>query len=57
MTFGLYMLGFVLLIAGLAWAAAVMGLPPMWIGIGVVILLGIGIFSGASRTRQKDPVE
>jgi hypothetical protein len=57
MTFGLYLLGFIIVIAGLAWGAVTLGVAPLWIGIGAVILLGIGIFSGASRTRQKDPAE
>jgi hypothetical protein len=57
MTFGLYLLGFIIVIAGLAWGAVAMGVSPLWIGIGAVILLGIGVFSGATRTRQKDPAE
>jgi hypothetical protein len=57
MTFGLYLLGFVLVIAGLAWGAFQMGIAPMWIVIGAIVLLGIGIFSGATRTRQRDPAE
>jgi hypothetical protein len=57
MSFGLYLLGFVIVIAGLAWGAMSMGVAPLWIGIGAVVLLGIGIFSGATRTRQKDPAE
>ena len=57
MTFGLYILGFIIVIAGLAWGAAAMGVSPLWIGIGSLVLLGIGIFSGATRTRQKDPAE
>jgi predicted signal transduction protein with EAL and GGDEF domain len=57
MSFGLYLLGFILLIAGLAWAAVQVGISPVWIGIGAVVLLGIGIASGVSRTRQKDPAE
>lgn len=55
MTFGLYLLGFIIVIAGLAWGAVTIGVSPLWIGIGAVVLLGIGIFSGATRTRQKDP--
>jgi hypothetical protein len=55
MSFGLYLLGFVIVIAGLAWGAMSMGVAPLWIGIGAVVLLGIG--SGATRTRQKDPAE
>ena len=57
MTFGLYLLGFIIVIAGLAWGAMAVGVSPLWIGIGAVVLLGIGIFSGATRTRQKDPAE
>jgi hypothetical protein len=57
MSSGLYLLGFVIVIAGLAWGAMSMGVAPLWIGIGAVVLLGIGIFSGATRTRQKDPAE
>lgn len=54
MTFGLYLLGFVLVIAGLIWGALHLGLHTIWIVIGAVVLLGIGIATGASRTRQKD---
>ncbi len=57
MTFGLYLIGFVLVIAGLAWGAFQMGIAPVWIVIGSIILLGFGILSGAARTRQKDPAE
>lgn len=57
MSFGLYLFGLILLIAGLAWAAVQVGISPVWIGIGAVILLGIGIASGVTRTRQKDPAQ
>jgi hypothetical protein len=55
MSFGLYMLGFVILIGGLAWAAVLAGAPPVYVIIGAVVLLGIGIISAVSRTRLKDP--
>lgn len=55
MSFGLYLLGFIIVIAGLAWGAVSVGVSPLWIGIGAMVLLGIGIFSGVTRTRQKDP--
>ena len=57
MSFGLYLLGFILLIAGLAWAAVQVGIAPVWIAIGAVVLLGIGILSGVARTRQRDSAE
>ena len=51
MSFALYMVGFLIFLAGLAWGASVAGVPTIYIGIGAMILLGIGIISGASRTR------
>jgi hypothetical protein len=55
MSFGLYILGFVVLIVGLSLAAYLLHVPAMWIGVGVVVLVGIGIVTGVSNTRQKDP--
>jgi hypothetical protein len=31
-----------------------MGAPPVWIGVGAVVLLGIGIVTGVSRTKRPD---
>ena len=55
MSFMLYLVGFIVFIAGLAWLATVVGVSQTYIMIGAVILLGIGIFTAASRTRAKDP--
>jgi hypothetical protein len=55
MSFVLYMIGFLIFLAGLAWGASVAGVPTLYIGIGALIFLGIGIFSAVSRTRSKDP--
>jgi hypothetical protein len=57
MSFGLYLIGFVVVIAGMAWGAARMGVNAVWIAIGAIVLLGLGIVSGVARTRQKDPSE
>ena len=43
-----YIIGFMILIAGLAWAAIVAGAPTLYVQIGAVILLGIGIIGAAS---------
>ena len=53
-SFALYVVGFLVLIAGLAYGAFLLGVPQLWIGVGVVVLLGIGIISGVSRTRRPD---
>ncbi|MEP6715613.1 MAG: hypothetical protein ABJC09_08555 [Terriglobia bacterium] len=54
MSFGIYMVGFVLVIIGLATGAFLMHMPPMWIGVGVLILAGLGILLGVTNTRQRD---
>ena len=54
-SFGIYQIGFILLIIGLAIAAYMLGAPPVWIGIGAIILIGIGIMTGVSRTKRPDP--
>ena len=55
MSFALYMIGFLIFLGGLIWGAVVVGIPTVYIGIGALILLGIGIFSAVGRTRSKDP--
>lgn len=55
MSFALYMIGFLVFMAGVVWACVVAGVPPLYIMIGAVILLGIGILSAVSRTRGKNP--
>lgn len=54
-SFSTYMIGFVVLVLGLAIAAYLLNLPPMWIAVGVIVLIGLGILMGTSRTKPKDP--
>jgi hypothetical protein len=55
MSFAIYLVGFLILLIGVAWGMSAAGLPIIWIGVVMLILLGIGIISGVSRTRSKDP--
>ena len=55
MSFAIYLVGFVILIAGLAYGASLAGVSTQWIVVGVLVLLGLGIARGAISTRQKDP--
>jgi hypothetical protein len=55
MSFNLYLVGFVVLIVGLAYGAYLAHVPPQWIVAGVVFLLGVGIIKGVGRTRHRDP--
>ena len=54
-SFGIYIIGFIVLIIGLAIAATLLGAPPVWIGVGVIVLIGLGILMGVSKTRRPDP--
>lgn len=55
MSFGLYLLGYVFVIIGLAYGAFLAHVPPHWIGVPVLVLVGMGILTAVTRTRQKDP--
>jgi len=55
MSFGIYMAGFLIMIFGLGLGAHLMHMPPAWIGVGVLVLVGIGIILGVSTTRRRDP--
>ena len=52
--FTLYMIGTAILTGGLAWAAYMLGAPPMWIGIGALIALGISLVTAVTKTRYKE---
>jgi uncharacterized membrane protein YiaA len=54
-SFGTYLIGFIILILGLAIAAYLLNVPTMWIGVGVIVLVGIGILMATGRTKMKDP--
>jgi hypothetical protein len=54
-SFGLYTIGFVVMIAGLIYGAHLLHVPTQWIVVGTIVLLGLGILKGVKATRQKDP--
>ena len=54
-SFAIYMLGMVVVVLGLAFGASRIGVPTVWIAIGVTVLIGLGILTGVSRTRRPDP--
>lgn len=54
MSFALYLLGFCLVIAGIAWALVLAGVATQYVIIVSVVLLGVGLLTGATRTRFKD---
>lgn len=49
----LYLAGYVVLIAGLAYGAALLGVAPSWIVAGAIVLAGVALITGATRTRSR----
>jgi len=54
MSFGIYLVGYVILIAGLALGANLLHVSLQWIGVGILCLVGVAIVHGVTATRQKD---
>jgi len=50
----IYLVGFAFVIGGIAWALVVAGVTTLYVMITVVILVGIAILSGVTRTRSRD---
>lgn len=49
--FGAYLIGALLVVIGLAFGAYLLNVPPAWIGVGVIVCIGVGIMLATTRTR------
>lgn len=47
-----YFLGFLLVTAGLAYAAITLGVPGIWVAIGAIILVGIGLMMTVTQANK-----
>lgn len=54
-SFSTYLIGYIVLIVGLTIAAFLLGAPPVWIVVGAIVLIGLGIVMATTRTKPKDP--
>jgi len=52
--FAIYLIGMIIVIGGLAYAASLVGIGQTWILIGAAVMLGLGVMGGVSKTRQKE---
>jgi hypothetical protein len=52
-SFGVYLIGFIIVTIGLALGAHLAGVPSMWIAVGVICLVGIGILSAVKKTQGR----
>ena len=50
----IYLIGFAFVIGGIAWALVVAGVSTVYVMITTVILVGIAILTGVTRTRSRD---
>jgi len=55
MSFGLYLVGFLILIGGLIYGATLIHMPSHWIVMGTLVLVGLGVVTGVKNTRSRDP--
>jgi len=53
--FGLYVIGFFILLAGLIYGAHLIGVPHTWIIVGALVVIGLGVMSAVSQTKRRDP--
>lgn len=50
----IYLIGFAFIIGGIAWALVVSGVTTLYVMITTMILIGVAILTGVTRTRSKD---
>jgi hypothetical protein len=55
MSFGIYLVGFLIVIGGLIYGAMLLDVPAQWIAVGAIVLLGLAILKGVQSTRGRDP--
>jgi len=50
----IYLVGFAFVIGGVAWGLVVAGVSTVYVLITTVILVGVAILTGVTRTRSRD---
>jgi hypothetical protein len=54
-SFGLYLIGFIVLSVGIMFAASILGVGNQWLAVIGLVLLGLGVITGVAKTRKPDP--
>ena len=55
MSFGIYLMGFLILIGGLIYGAVPVPAAAHWVAVGAIVLPGLAIPKGEQATHGKDP--
>jgi len=53
--FSIYLIGYLIFVAGVAFGLDQVGLSGRWVIIAVLILVGVGVAAGATNTKRDDP--
>ena len=53
-SFGIYLIGFIVLSIGILMGASILGLSNQWIAVIGLVLLGLGVITGVAKTRRRD---
>ncbi|MET0546391.1 MAG: hypothetical protein ABWZ40_08775 [Caulobacterales bacterium] len=56
-SFGLFAAGYIVLMAGIIYAAVLFDIPREWIIAGGLVLLGLGVMKAVSKTKPRDPID
>lgn len=56
-SFALYLVGFIVLSIGVMFAASILGVGNQWLAVIGLVLLGLGVITGVSKTRRRDAGE
>jgi hypothetical protein len=54
MTLAIYLIGWLIFVGGVAWALVSMHVAQHYVLIAAVILVGIGVVTGATHARSRD---
>ena len=53
--FLLYVIGFVVFLAGVLYAEHLLHVPQTWVIVTGLVILGLGVMSAVSHTKRRDP--
>lgn len=56
-SFVIFLIGTIIAVAGVSYAMIQLGVPQMWIGVTIAVIVGIAIASGAGLARKDKQAE
>jgi hypothetical protein len=53
--FSIYLIGYLIFVAGVGVAMMLLNVPSKWIVVGMLVMVGLGIVAGTTATKRDDP--